>query len=265
VMASDYYCLPSLLELALQALCRPALLPPTQDLLPLPTHLKDGLRRRLCKRGRLTGGQLAALVHPGVREVDLSDCSLTGGHLTSLQPCPRLARLNLNQPRHPDKRAGRKAEPLPHHLSSLLSTCRHLSVLHLRDCRTCVTDQVAALLPATLVHLDLGGCHQLGDPGVAQVAANCARLQSLSLARTGVSDLGLSGLGVARCRDSLQEVKVDGCRLLTDLGVELLLDGLARLQILSFHSCPGLTERSREVLQEYLGQGGVRQLTWTVY
>ena len=39
-MASDYYCLPSLLELALQALCRPALLPPTPDLLPLPTHLK---------------------------------------------------------------------------------------------------------------------------------------------------------------------------------------------------------------------------------
>ena len=86
-MGSDYYRLPSLLEVCLQALARPGLLPPTTDLLPLPAHLKvartsllgthcpqDGLRRRLAKRGRLTGAELGALVHPGVRQLDLSDC-----------------------------------------------------------------------------------------------------------------------------------------------------------------------------------------------
>ena len=91
------------------------------------------------------------------------------------------------------------------------------------------------------------------------------RLSSLSLARTNVTDLGLSRLGIAQCRNFLHELKVDGCKRLTDLGVELLLDGLSRLQILSFHSCPGVTERAREALEVYLGQGRVRQLTWTVY
>ena len=61
--------------------------------------------------------------------------------------------------------------------------------------------------------------------------------------------------------DCLLENALNVC----DLGVELLLDGLSRLRILSFHSCPGVTERAREALEVYLGQGRVRQLTWTVY
>ena len=125
--------------------------------------------------------------------------------------------------------------------------------------------QVATLLPPTLLLLDLGGCARLSDPGVQAIALGCPRLSSLSLARTNVTDLGLSRLGIAQCRNFLHELKVDGCKRLTDLGVELLLDGLSRLQILSFHSCPGVTERAREALEVYLGQGRVRQLTWTVY
>jgi len=140
-----------------------------------------------------------------------------------------------------------------------------LTVLHLRDCYKCVTDQVACCFPPGLIHLDLGGCPALGDKGVQALAIGCPRLASLSLARTGVTDMGLSRLGIARCRYTLQELKIDGCSRLTDLGVELLLDGLSRLQVLSFHSCPGLTERSRAALELYLGQGRVRQLTWTVY
>ena len=206
-------------------------------------------------------------MHPKVREADLSDCCLTPGHLTSLLPCCYLAKLNLNQPRRKGKisRATATRLPSPTHLSSLLSSCRHLTELHLRDCSSCVTDQVAALLPPGLEHLDLGGCSSLGDAGVQALSQGCPRLQSLSLARTGVTDGGLARLGLARCRAVLQELKIDGCLLLTDLGVELLLEGLSRLQILSFHSCPGLTERSRAALEQYLGQGRVRQLTWTVY
>ena len=248
------------------SLCRPGHLPPTPELHPLPPHLKDGLRRRLAKRGALSGPQLAALVHRGVREIDLSDCSVTGEHMISMVPCKRLVKLNLNQPRA--KRLGlgfKEGLTADHQLSTLLESCRYLSVLHLRDCTNSVSDQVATLLPPTLLHLDLGGCARLSDPGVQALAIGCPRLASLSLARTSVTDLGLSRLGIAQCRNFLQELKVDGCRRLTDLGVELLLDGLSRLQILSFHSCPGVTERAREALEVYLGQGRVRQLTWTVY
>jgi len=263
-MACDYYCLPSLLDLSLHCLCRPGHLPPTTELHPLPPHLKDGLRRRLAKRGALSGPQLAALVHREVKDIDLSDCSVTGEHMLAMVPCKRLTKLNLNQPRHQAKRH-KEGVTSDHQLSTLLESCCNLSVLHLRDCSNSVSDQVATLLPPTLLHLDLGGCARLSDPGVQALAVGCPRLSSLSLARTAVTDLGLSRLGIAQCRNFLQELKVDGCRRLTDLGVELLLDGLSRLRILSFHSCPGVTERAREALEVYLGQGRVRQLTWTVY
>lgn len=263
-MASDYYCLPSLLDLALHSLCHPGHIPPTKELLPLPPHLKDGLRRRLTKRGMATGSQFAALVHSSVREVDLSDCSLTGKHLEALLDCPRLTKLNLNQPR-PKGKPRTIVLLKPIYMERLLVSCPLLTVLYLRDCYTCVTDQVASSFPSGLIHLDLGGCSNLGDPGVHALSTQCPMLASLSLARTGVTDLGLSRLGIARCRNILQELKIDGCPHLTDLGVELLLEGLARLQVLSFHSCPGLTERSRAALELYLGQGRVRQLTWTVY
>ena len=184
--------------------------------------------------------------------------------MLAMVPSKRLTKLNLNQPRHQAKRH-KEGVTSDHQLSTLLESCCNLSVLHLRDCSSSVSDQVATLLPPTLLHLDLGGCSRLSDPGVQALAVGCPRLSSLSLARTAVTDLGLSRLGIAQCRNFLQELKVDGCRRLTDLGVELLLDGLSRLRILSFHSCPGVTDRAREALEVYLGQGRVRQLTWTVY
>jgi len=263
-MACDYYCLPSLLDLSFHSLCRPGHLPSTSELHPLPPHLKDGLRRRLAKRGALSGSQLAALVHRSVKEVDLSDCIVTEDHLHAMTSCKRLKKLYLNQPRQKSRKLEREITA-DHHLSSLLENCKNLTVLHLRDMTNFVSDEVATLLPPTLLHLDLGGCARLSDPGVQAIALGCPRLSSLSLARTNVTDLGLSRLGIAQCRNFLHELKVDGCKRLTDLGVELLLDGLSRLQILSFHSCPGVTERAREALEVYLGQGRVRQLTWTVY
>ena len=39
-MSSDFYCLPSLLDLSLHSLCRPGSLPSIQDLLLLPPHIK---------------------------------------------------------------------------------------------------------------------------------------------------------------------------------------------------------------------------------
>jgi len=263
---ASYYCLPSLVDLALHSLCKPNHVPPTSDLAPLPPHLKDGLRKRLAKRGILSGSQLKALVHPKVKDVDLSDCSLSSSHLAALGSCPRLIRLNCNQPRINNKQRLIHTDlPEPTQLWKLLQGCPLLTVLHLRDCHTAVTDQVASVLPPGLIHLDLGGCPALGDPGLQALSVGCHRLASLSLARTSVTDLGLSRLGIALCRYTLQELKIDGCSELTDLGVELLLDGLQGLQVLSFHSCPGLTERSRAALELYLGQRHLRQLTWTVY
>ena len=58
--------------------------PPATDIEPLPPHLKDALRRVLLKRGAVTGGELGCLLHPGVEDLDLSDCQLSYQHLAAL-------------------------------------------------------------------------------------------------------------------------------------------------------------------------------------
>lgn len=61
-----------------------------------------------------------------------------------------------------------------------------------------------------------------------------------------------------------QELKISHCINVTDEGVLVIARHCPRLTVLVSHSCPQLTERSREVI----GNGSLsklKQLTWTVY
>jgi len=271
----DCFVIPSLLDLSVTSITQ-GVCPPCEDLAPLPPHLKDALRVVFVKRGRLTAQQLKSLLHPRVRKVDLSDCIITDDHASALTSCKGLMQINLNQV---NKRSnlhdhGRwvmssSASPCQEALQDLFSTARFLSVAYLRGLSG-VTDSVVATLSRSsrhLTHLDLGGCSHVGDQAVSSLADNCPTLSSLSLARTKVSDIGLADLSQAECRGRLQELRIDSCVNVSDDGVELLLDGLTTLQILIFHGCPGVTERTRLSLEAYLAMNGraVKQLTWTVY
>jgi len=280
---TDLYVIPSLLDLSVHRMTTPpGFCPPCQDLAPLPPHLKDALREILTKRGQLTGPQLRSLLHPRVRQVDLSDCTVTDSHVLALAAsCPGLVKLNINQVQYRAGLASRKssgavAEPEPRQqqvgqeaLTKLLAQCRHLSVAYLRGLSG-VTDTVVSVLATTarhLTHLDLGGCVQVGDLGLESLSRHCPGLLSLSLARTRVTDAGLAALARATCRNRLQELRIDSCRNVSDDGVEILLDGVTSLRILIFHGCPRVTERTRVALETYLAMNGqvVKQLTWTVY
>jgi len=271
----DCFVIPSLLDLSAATITQ-GVCPPCDDLAPLPPHLKDSLRVVFVKRGRLTAHQLKSLLHPRVRRVDLSDCIITDDHVNALASCKALAQLNLNQV---DKRSSlhrhdhglrlMSASPSQEALQHLFSTIRFLSVAYLRGLAG-VTDSVVATLARSarnLLHLDLGGCGNVGDLAISSLADNCPALSSLSLARTSVSDVGLADLSQAKCRGKLQELRIDSCVHVSDDGVELLLDGLNTLQILIFHGCPRVTERTRLSLEAYLAMNGrvVKQLTWTVY
>lgn len=269
----DCFVIPSLLDLSVTSITQ-GLCPPCEDLAPLPPHLKDSLRVVFVKRGRLTALQLKSLLHPRVRRVDLSDCIITDDHASALTACKGLMQINLNQV---NKRSSLQkhrgtimsATPSQEALQDLFSTARFLKVAYLRGLSG-VTDSVVATLSRSsrhLAHLDLGGCGHVGDQGVSSLADNCPALTSLSLARTKVSDVGLADLSQAECRGRLQELRIDSCFNVSDDGVELLLDGLNTLQILIFHGCPGVTERTRLSLEAYLAMNGraVKQLTWTVY
>ena len=48
---------------------------------------------------------------------------------------------------------------------------------------------------------------------------------------------------------------------------QALLTSFSPLQILIFHGCPGVTEHSRQVLENRVREAGhrIKQVTWTVY
>jgi len=274
----SFYSMPSLVSLSLDALTKPSTcFLPLAEFTILPPHLKDPLRHVFLKRG-LSGPQLAALLHPKVTELDLSDSIVSAGLLTTVASCTNLRKLNLNTSfSYLKKSVGEnnncesEGSPDSVQVAEVLSSNSHLITLYLRNL-SCVTDSVLSCLPPTVTNLDLGGCSSVTDSGVEQLVLQCPQLASLSLSKTKLTDSGLAKLGEGDCRNTLKEVRVDGCVAITDRGIHELLSGMGRggasvLEILIFHRCPKVTERSRQILEEFLMEAGraVRQLTFTVY
>merc|ERR1719383_869134 len=117
-----------------------------------------------------------------------------------------------------------------------------------------------------LRHLDVGRCPNVHD-SVLQILSSCRHLESLSLAGTDITDLGLHYLANSESRDSLKELRIDRCTNVTDDGIQFLLEGLGCLEILIFSGCRQVTDQSRILLEQYLREHrrNVRQLSWTVY
>jgi len=272
---SHYYSIPSLLSLSLECLTKPSSdIPFTEDFRVLPPNLKDPLRKVLLKRG-MTGIQLSTLLHPKVTELDLSDSAITSELLSALNSCQNLRKLNLNtsfaflKRKTGSEEVHAVTEPDSIQIIEILKKNSRLITLYMRNLE-CVTDLVIPNLPPSIIQLDLGGCVALTDIGIRNLVTQCPRLVSLSLARTKVTDEGLAMLG--DLGGTIKEIKLDGCKAVSDRGIEDLLSGINRcgtpvLEILIFHKCPKVTERSRQALEEFLlnAGGSVRQLTWTVY
>ena len=280
--------MPSLLNLALDKMLQSGC-PETREIIILPPHLKDALRRVLLRRGDMTGDQLSALLHRDVRSLDLSDCVLSLQHLVSVSSsCSNIRELTLDQSAHVDL----KNEPHDDDddddddeccraVNKILYRNKFLVQINLRHVNY-VSDSNLRFLPRTLSHLDVGGCSRVSDHGVRRISSNCPLLSSLSLSRTSITDTALIHISRGRCRNTLREIRVNGCNI-SDRGIQvesvkyflmikvfyckaLLIPG-SSLQIIIFHGCPGVTEQSRLSLSEFLSSEGqrVRQVTWTVY
>lgn len=260
-----FYTMPSLVSLSLDKVLA-AGCPPAPEVLPLPRHLKDGLRRVLLKRGAVTGPELGCLLHPGVSELDLSDCLISHQHLAVISTCSAIRKLCLNQCYQDQQTSHEDLSRCSRMLRALLVRNSRLSVLNMRKVPF-VKDVSLSFLPASLTHLDLAGCSALSDGAVRRLTGSCPRLVSLSLSDTPVTDRSLVRLSVSRCRASLRELRISDCLNITDAGIEALLAGSTALQVFIFHGCPRVTEKSRLSLQTFLDSVGrhVRQVTWTVY
>ena len=62
----------------------------------------------------------------------------------------------------------------------------------------------------------------LTDGGVRRLSSNCPRLASLSLSNTAVTDRSLLTLSVSRARDTVRELRINGCVNITDTGIEVV-------------------------------------------
>jgi len=220
-----FYTMPSLVSLSLERLLASGC-PPDSDLKPLPPHLKDSLRRVLLKRGRVTGPQLSCLLHPGVTELDLGDCVITPGHLAAMaSECVSLRSVSLNQLATNHYEEGDESEEndddvmINRHVSKILMRNKFLTHLNLRHLRG-VRDSGLQCVSRSLTHVDLGGCLRVSDSGVRRLAS-CPRLSSLSLSRTLITDRSLCSLSSGKCRNSLGELRVNGCVNITDSGIEV--------------------------------------------
>jgi hypothetical protein len=223
----------------------------------LPMHLKDTIRIIQLKRGFISDSQFDALLHDGVEELEMGEFeTLSEAQVRSISSLKRLRKLDLN---------GVAIAAPETILERGLMNLSCLRILYLRA--TGVGDRVAAAIGANcpfLVELDLGHCVDVGDAGVTALSAGCKKLSCLNLSKTGIADSGLAVLG-ENCRESLRELRIDGCLRVTDDGVERLLAGVRRLAIFVFHNCPKLTDRSRLAVERHDTENKMKQLVWTVY
>lgn len=247
----------SLFDTALQAVMRD--FPHHEGALSrLPSLVKTKLARIMAKRGVLREENMALVLHDGVLDLDLSECSISGhglGYVTSL--CPRLRKVDLNAPQ------GCRNDISSHDFRHFFTRCTRLQVVSLRCCVLLDNSAVLCLVQncPMLTSLCVGGCHMISDRSLMAIGQKCRYLQVLDLTRTKVSTEGLSALANGVCAKVLRELNVSHCLNVTDEGIHSVVVCCPRLSILVLHSCPLLTPHSRDITT----RANLKQLTWTIY
>lgn len=224
----------------------------------LPVEIKTKLVNLLSKRGLLTDSNIMKVLHPSLRELELSECSVSDSGLSSLCICKNLRKLDLNATKNSRENITSEG------IIKVFSSCHNLQTVYLRRCVNVTDDAVAALTQhcSHLEHLNLCGCINITDASLQLIALNCGFLQSLNISKTKVSDDGITSLATGKCHCSIKEVQVSHCIHITDVSIESLLARCPRIRILIFDGCPLVTDRSRQAIEE---AGHLKQLSWTVY
>ncbi|ROT70567.1 protein AMN1 homolog [Penaeus vannamei] len=232
---------------------------PAEYYIRLPLPLKDRLLTKFTKRGSCTDTILSSLLHSHLTSLDLRDCQISGKGLACLDVAKHLQVLHLPQP--PIVSDNHFSE---YSLIRLGEGKTRLRIITLNGLSG-VTDRVVGSL--------VGGCPFLQELHIPNTTitnhaltaiATLTHLVCLNIARTQVTDIGIQHLVGGGVRHSLQELRVDGCARLTDDSIETLCLCCSRLNILCFHHCPRVSERSRELLGELMACK-MKQITWTVY
>jgi len=269
MVESFVYPIPSLLNLSLHQITNNKTITSRKEQLAfLPPNLKDPIRKVLLKRGATDQIEtIKSLLHSNIRSLDLSECQKTKQLFNMIvEFCGHLRRLNLNSNISEDNHG------LSEDLSLLLKKNRYLSSLSMRNFSS-ADDSALLNLSKCLTELDLGGCTGITDKGISGMLEKCVGITSLSLNRTLITDSSLTALGLSPCQKTLKELNVSSCVHITDQGIEDFLVGIKMrdnqpvLNILIFHKCPGLSETSRLLVDDFFRETNItaKQISWTIY
>ena len=252
----------------------------------LPSELKHLIVEKLSRRANtiLPPGHLSALLHHRVRSLNVSFLAkINVEHIQALNRVPELnhltaSKLDIESCSCIDTNRITSCEgcdDISKHLRIALESFTLLVTLDLSHNTTIVNDQIVLTVTQNspfLEQLELKNCAKVTDFCFAHEANlysidRCgqfelpkfvgglillSRLRSLGLSGTSVTDSGL----IAFSRQSkschvIEELLLNGCKNITDDGIEKILDNCNSLNILSFSKCENVSMTSVTKLSDY--------------
>lgn len=229
----------------------------------LPSNLKDKCLYLMSKRGSITDSNISKFLHDKISVLDLSESNISDVGLARISRCSNLRKLDLNSAKES------RTEVSSSGIQQLLSKCPHLQTVYLRRCLNLTDDAIITMSQhcKQLRLLNIGGCRLITDKSLEALGQNSTFLRSINFSKTKVTTEGVISLVMGNCKTTLKEIHMDGCFEVTDEAVEAAVQFCPNLSILLFHSCPKITEKSREALEQKSLEGGtpMKQVTWTIY
>ena len=252
----------------------------------LPSELKYLIVEKLSRRANtaLPPGHLSALLHHRVRSLNVSFLAKVNVlHIQALNRVPELnhltaSKLNIETCSCIDTNRITSCEGcdnISKHLRTALESFTSLVTLDLSHNKTIVDDQIVLTVTQNssyLEQLELKNCAKVTDFCFAHgVNLNCIdrsrqceqpkfvaglvllpRLKSLGLSGTSVSDSGLITFSQhSKSCHVIEELLLNGCKNITDDGIEKILDNFNSLNILSFSKCENVSMTSVTKLSDY--------------
>jgi len=219
------------------------------ELLSLPPNIKERLLKILCQRGRVTNKLLASLVNNRTKSLSLSACPIDDDGIKALASCDSLRRLDLNS----------DPKGYVHRVTSLgvvsvALSCKYLQHVGLRRCMAVGDTALVALANGCplLRRLNVSGLNLISDAALDALGSRCSHIESIDFSCTNVTDSGVLSLANGASRGVLREILMARCLNLTDNAVECVISLCPIIDILVFHSCPLISDRSREALEELM-------------
>lgn len=219
------------------------------ELSSLSPNIKERLLKILCQRGKVNNKLLTSLVNNRTKSLSLSICPIDDDGIKSLASCESLRRLDLNS-----EPKGYAHQVTTLGIQSVALSCKYLQHVGLRRCLDVDDAAIVAIAHGCplLRRMNIGGLVLISDVALDAIGAKSSHLESIDFSNTNVTDSGVLSLANGACRGSIREMLMAKCLNLTDNAVECVISLCPVIDILVFHSCPLMSDRSREALGEMM-------------